>query len=769
MVKAIYKVIVAMVRHFKWLIIAMIITSAMGTSMMIGLNSSYNSFKDSSYAFLENYNYPDVTINTNLTSDIDFDQLKAIDGVDKLSGRLAFEGGLQTQDKSSLSAKYYCFTNDEIESFYFYEKNDEVNGVYVDNVFAKNNDIKLGDTISMKVEMFGSVDVEVSALITCPECLSLKQTSGSWGDNYRFGGVFIPNAFWGPKLEIYGVSVFNQVVIKSKNDTNRDEILKSATTIIGKDNITSSFTFDESNAKKTIDVNLKPLKSLSIFLPICFYAGALLVSCVFLLQMTRQYKKQLGILTAIGYTKGQLILIACLLSLSITILSSLFAILIGVLLANLTFSLFLNSLHIPIGICKLSISSTLIACLISIVISQFAALLSTTVMFNISPSQIINQAPDPAETKQNKLMGKMLSRTSAYTKINLLTLFRSKKRLLISSLCLIASIFLITASCSFHYSKEAIIDQIFELRFANDCQVVYTTFPDQDIVDEIKAIEGVNKVEVYSYYSANITFEEKSETISINGVPQNNELLRIPDENNGVINNITGFVLEKHTADNLGVKVGDYVALDGVSTLVTALSNQYVYRNSYIPITDVSLETKHSGIVLCDLASNNEIESKIYNTTYFYGITFTEELYKSSKDNFALYDIGVFICILFAVIMGLIIIFNTEQTNLLEEQRRLSILRVLGVKVSQISAWWLINLVIQLIIALAVGLSLGTLVSQLILHGMNTVSREYPFIANPRLYLITIAIILAFSLFSHFVCMLGLKKWNLAENTKSKA
>ena len=168
------------------------------------------------------------------------------------------------------------------------------------------------------------------------------------------------------------------------------------------------------------------------------------------------------------------------------------------------------------------------------------------------------------------------------------------------------------------------------------------------------------------------------------------------------------------------------------------------------------------------MSSKKSIEKDIYSTDYFYGITFTDELYQASKDNFALYDIGVLICISFAIVLGLIIIFNTEQTNLLEEQRRLSILRVLGVKISQISLWWLINLVIQLIVALLIGLPLGTLVARVILSGMNTASREYPFINDPRLYLITIALILVFSFFSHFICMLWIKKWNLAENTKSK-
>ena len=132
------------------------------------------------------------------------------------------------------------------------------------------------------------------------------------------------------------------------------------------------------------------------------------------------------------------------------------------------------------------------------------------------------------------------------------------------------------SSCSFHYSKEAIINQLYGVRFNNDCQIVYSQFPDSTEIDNIKAIAGVDKVETYSYYSAEVSFNGKAESISINGVPENNSLLKIPNETDGIIGNIEGFVLEKHTAKNLDVKVGDYVSLDGKSTLVTALSNQFI-------------------------------------------------------------------------------------------------------------------------------------------------------------------------------------------------
>lgn len=427
MVKAINKVIVSIIRYFKWLIIAMTIISALGTSMMIWLGYSYDSFKASSYNYLETYGYPDVTINTNALTDLHIDELQKIDGVDKICKRITFQSGLKTQDESSLSAKYYCLTNDEIESFYFYEKDDSIDGIYLEKEFANNNNIAIGNTISVKIESLGSFDVKVSALVTSPECLNNKQTSGTWGDNYRLGTAFIPYSVWANEISDYDLPIYNQVLFRSKSEENNDAILKAATTIIGESNISSSYTFQTSNAKNTIDINLAPLKALSIFLPLCFYAGALLVSCVFLLQMVRQYRKQLGILTAIGYTKGQLILIVSLLSLLITLVSAILAVAIGALLANLSFSLFLNSVHIPVGVCRLTISSTILACLISIVISQIAALISTIVMFKISPSEIINQAPDPAQTKQNRLLNKITSKVSAYTKINILTIFRSNK------------------------------------------------------------------------------------------------------------------------------------------------------------------------------------------------------------------------------------------------------------------------------------------------------------------------------------------------------
>ncbi|MFA6755480.1 MAG: hypothetical protein WCR97_03085 [Bacilli bacterium] len=214
MVKALYKVIISMIRHFKWLIIAMIITSALGTSMMIGLTSSYDSFKTSSYEYLDSYGYPDVTINTEFLTPLDFDKLRAIDGVEKICGRTTFQGGLKTQDEDSLSAKYYCFGTDEIESFYFYEKDESIDGVYLEKQFANKNNINVGDTISVKFELFGSLDIKVSSIVTSPECLNNKQTSGSWGDNYRFGTVFVPYSIIGADLIPADIQIYNQVLFK---------------------------------------------------------------------------------------------------------------------------------------------------------------------------------------------------------------------------------------------------------------------------------------------------------------------------------------------------------------------------------------------------------------------------------------------------------------------------------------------------------------------------------------------------------------------------
>jgi putative ABC transport system permease protein len=766
MVKTISTIVLAMIRRFKWLILAMIIVSALGSSMMVGLFGAYESLKKSSYDYLSNYGYPDITLNTSYKDQLDSTALSKVEGVEKTCSRIVFQTGIQSESDSSLASKVTCFTNDDLESFYFYEGNKDSDGLFVEKKFATDNNIKLDSYLTMKLPMLGEKKFQVKAIVTSPDCLYGKQSSASWGQNIRFGLIFMPESVYSTILMGFDPP-FNQYLVKTKEGFDNQTVLDSLKSTFG-DKVSSSFTKEDSEVMKKINNNLGPLKSLSIYLPLIFFVGAVLVLSLFLSQIIRQYHSELGILTAIGFTKTQLMIAISILVLGLTLIASLLAVGIGTGLMNVAFGLFMKAIRIPVGKVQLDVGATLLAALIGIVIGQVASLISEAMIFKTSPLELMSTSPKVKVEPETIADKGPYKNSKATTKLVVLSFLRSKGRFVVSAICLLASIFLITASCSFHYSKEGILNQLFEVRLVSDAQIGFTSYPTSDTLNEIKNTEGVTSVEECSFLSATVSFNGQSEDININGVPSNHSLMNIPDDNQGIISSVDGFVLESHTAKRLGIQAGDNVLLNDQEIKVAALSNQYVYRISYLPLEESFNYGSYEGIVFCKLSDKEALKEKAFSLDDYYGITFKDELLKASKEEFAVYDVGVYIAILFSMVMGFIIVFNAEQTNLLEQKKTLSIMRVLGVKMSQISLWTFLKILLQLGLAFLVGLPLGTLVSKAILASMNTLIREYPLIINPYPYLITIGVVLLFSLVSHFICMQKVRHWNLAINTKSR-
>ena len=146
---------------------------------------------------------------------------------------------------------------------------------------------------------------------------------------------------------------------------------------------------------------------------------------------------------------------------------------------------------------------------------------------------------------------------------------------------------------------------------------------------------------------------------------------------------------------------------------------------------------------------------------------FTRLIRQDRLRSFKSYSIGVWIIICFAVAMSLMIVHNRMKSNLLEQQHELATMRILGIYRGEISFAWLLQSLLQFILAAAVGIPAGAASARLILQQMSTVKREYPFANRAEEYLLSALILLLFILLGHFLSMLQLKRWNLAENSKT--
>ena len=118
--------------------------------------------------------------------------------------------------------------------------------------------------------------------------------------------------------------------------------------------------------------------------------------------------------------------------------------------------------------------------------------------------------------------------------------------------------------------------------------------------------------------------------------------------------------------------------------------------------------------------------------------------------------------------MGLIILAIMSQNQLMEQKRQVSVLRLVGFTILDISNLWTFQSLIQLIIATIFAIPLGALSAILLFSMASSPTQIYPFLLDYRVVLIGFGFIFLVVLSCHLFSMIHIRRWNLADNTRSR-
>jgi ABC-type antimicrobial peptide transport system permease subunit len=135
---------------------------------------------------------------------------------------------------------------------------------------------------------------------------------------------------------------------------------------------------------------------------------------------------------------------------------------------------------------------------------------------------------------------------------------------------------------------------------------------------------------------------------------------------------------------------------------------------------------------------------------------------------FDIYDVAAWIIIGFAVLIGLIIVVNTSQTNLLEQSKELCVLRTLGFSHRIVSGKLFLQSLFYFVFSCIIGMPFGVAVARMALRQIATKGREYPFASGIAECLLTAGLVFGYILLSHLISMRSMKKWNIVERVKEK-
>jgi len=376
--------------------------------------------------------------------------------------------------------------------------------------------------------------------------------------------------------------------------------------------------------------------------------------------------------------------------------------------------------------------------------------------------------------------GRWLTRKAGpFTRYSIISLLRNKKRFVFSVICLSASVMIIFASLSFITSKNAILTELFDKQIHYDCQVFLKDLPDKAFMEELEALNYVSETLQMGYYTSDISFQGHTETASVNALPADtdmiqvfgikNESLSIPSE---------GILLEKHLATELGAVPGDLVLVDGVEMEVAGISNQNVNRSQYISTRQAEkLEESTLRAILIRTEETDEtaievgersVQALLADRDDYLYCMFTRLFRDGMEKLFAIYDLASWIIIGFAVLIGLIIVFNTTQTNLLEQSKELCVLRTLGFSHRIVSGKLFLQSLLYFVFSCIIGIPSGVAFARTALRQLTTKGQEYPFASGIAECLLTAGLVFGYILLSHLISSRSMKKWNIVEIVKEK-
>ena len=764
--------LVAISKKYWKILLSILIISSMGCTLLFGLSSGYNSLKNSFDNYLIEYNYPDVTIILNQFSNHDYD-FNTIEGIKDVNYRLSINAMMRTQDEKYYSSRLYSYSDNQFQKFYTWNESKNNTGyeeVLVEYKFAKSKGIHAGDIVAFKLNNNQYEKFFVSELVSLPEAIAIEAFEGMAEIESDFGYFYFNEGIIKEKFHSF-VNYYNEIQFDLDENANSNEVLNEIEELIGKDIIQKSYTYDDSAVKEKIYI--KPLETISIFLPIVFFITTIIVVFLFMSLMINQCRREIGILRALGFSKRKILSLFSIMNLILAIFEVILGTIMGFFLMKYMLNIYLERFAIPKPVYTYAINFKIyfISILLTFAVGQIATFLC---MFNIARVEPIEAMTREtvAEVKVPKFIYRLVKPLDPLTKYSIISEVKNKFKFILSTICISFSVMLIVASFAIITSKNYILKETFETRTHYDSQVFFNSSPNPALLHEIENLDNVESIEKVKIYHSKIEKNGKSETAIINAIPENSKCVNIFNtKNKEIYVKKDGIILEKNVADKLNVRIGDTVCIDGKDFKVTEISSQCLNKTSYISLD--SSNKIGNGIIdtiyvnIQDGTDQELIKFLSEKDEYVYSV-FVKTIHNKYIRTFQSYDIAAWINIIFAILIGGFIVFNTVITNILDNLKKLCIIRVLGFQFSEISRKCFVQILIKFFIAGFIGIFTGSVIAKKLLRSVCTVRMEYKYVNGFKEYFISIIIVFLFLMASHILAMRMFKKWNIEEMIKEK-
>ena len=701
-----------------------------GVMAYSGIEAYMDGMTKTANKFYSENNLFDLSVMGLLNHD-DLDNIKKLNNVKDAELKLSLTA-ITDNDKTLL---LNCIESNNISTFYVYDGEEfDVNksGVWLDNFYAIENNIKVGDTILVKYENM-ELKEKVLGLINVPDHLyDVRDESELYPDRKEFGFAYMSvNEITEDYIKSLAMKEagiedekYFDLVVPNFNYKEYIPFNSIMVDVNNKDNVTS--------VKNDIEDNIENAKAIikaedtasfvayqgeidegktyvGVFSGIFLFIAMLSVITT-MTRVVKNQRTQIGTLKALGFSNNKILFHYIGYGLWISIFASITGLLLGYFFIGKIFmNLQMEFFEIPNGYPSMASKSYLVALIVIIIVAFITYLTGRSIL-----------KENPAETLRTKIpsiKGKALNITkkgffkklSFSTKWNIRDILRNKMRTFMGLAGVVGCCMLIVCALGMLDSMNFFVKLQFEDLYNFDYKLVL-----KDNLSEYELNALYDKYGSHTSKTLGIEIKDKEGNRESNNilVTDADNYIRFVDRNNNIIDkpNNNGVYITYKLAETYGYKLGDKITWhiygDNKYYSSEIIGFNKDPQNQNISMTREYLESLDIEYIPDSLYTNNDL-SKTKEIKNVETIQDIDSLKEGMKGMLSMMKTMLVLIIGIAIILGAIIIYNLGILSYTEKEYQFATLKVLGFKDEQIKNIFVKQNNWIAIISIIIGLPLG--------------------------------------------------------------
>ncbi|MDD5953585.1 MAG: ABC transporter permease [Firmicutes bacterium] len=760
----------------------MILIAALGIGVLTAMLNSYQGILYSFESYFEEYGFPDVTImSTSLFGEEALHAAGALSGVDDVQGRLCVDMEATKGEDTFVSLRCYSIGETDFMRYSAVDRLSEAGDpaaqgeeaerlipMAMEVHFAECAGFVPGDVFTLKSPK-GDFKCVLSGIVSSPEWNSIYRDKYFNFSTDEFGYVLFS---YEDLLEMTGLpsGTYNQLMLRTQADIPAEDVEQQLLSSGWFGDGAASYTYEASPQKEFMDSCVNPLKSLSYFLAFFFFLISALMVYLFLYQIIWEQKEESGIFMALGVSEIRIAAVYLGFGLGVSVLAGLTGTVTGYFLTRLISGVYQDVFILPYLVKIFSPGLALAASLLMTLVMLCSFLLASVQIFRMDPADAMR---NQLAQSRGKASWKIFGAFGYAAKVCLCSALRNKRRLMLSLLSTILSVTLISLSFQYVDAGKRAVKHTFGERLLYDCQVFFKNDSTKEEVEAALAdIEEIQESEVF--FTATMDIEAAGKTVSatVYGVEPASSLLRNRGPKGALLQPEDGIVLARYTADALQLSVGDPVSVGGKLLTVTGIHEeniilvQYVSHEVFSGIAEAGaigafLELKE-GVTKADIYSALQ-EKEVFS---YLSMKAAQQISVENRLNNT--EVGVYIEIVMAFLIGAVIIYNMSLINLKERKRVYATMLTLGMQETELGRASFAELAAQYVFSMLVGCLAGSGLGKPLLEMTSTESIYYTKAFSLSSMLLIGACVGAFMVLGHLLALRQMKEIDLVEELKSK-